>query len=137
MNREITRHSEPEFAGESLADLLSRLASNSAALVRDEIDLVKQELRENFKALRRGIVTAAVGVAVSFVSFLILCAAAVIALAGSLGWPLSALTIGAGLASIGGIIGLGGLRQLKRANLKPEKTTQASKEDKQWLKEKI
>jgi Putative Actinobacterial Holin-X, holin superfamily III len=134
MNNEVIRESKRELVQESLGDLFSRLGSSCAALIRDEIALAKQEIRETLSGLKAGLVLVAVGTTVSFAALLVLCAAAVTGLAELIGWLLSTLIIGIGLASIGAIVVLLGLRLLKRTRVKPEKTIQTLKEDKEWLK---
>ena len=69
-----------------------------------------------------------------FAALLVLCAAVVTGLAYFIGWLLSTVIIGIGLASIGAIVVLLGLRLLRPSKVKPEKTIQTLKEDKEWLK---
>jgi uncharacterized membrane protein YqjE len=121
-------------AQESVSDLLNRLGSSWAALIRDEIDLAKQEVREKLAAFRVALILIAAGATVGFAALLVLCAAVVAGLALLIGWPLSAVIVGIGLAFISGIIVLFGVRLLKRTTVKPEKTIQSLKEDKEWLK---
>jgi uncharacterized membrane protein YqjE len=120
---------------ESFGELLSQLASTSAALIRDQIELAKEEMRENLARLRSGLVTLAVSMVLGLLALFTLCAAAVIGLGILIGIGMSALIIGLGLALIGGIVGSSGIRRLKRARLKPKVTVQSLKEDKEWLKE--
>jgi uncharacterized membrane protein YqjE len=134
MNKQVIGESKRDIDRESLGDLVSRLGSSWAALIRDEVDLVKQELREKVSALKVGLVLMAVGATMCFAALLVLCAAAVTGLAYFIGWLLSTVIIGIGLASIGAIVVLLGLRLLRRSKVKPEKTIQTLKEDKEWLK---
>ena len=46
---------------ESITDLLGKIASGSATLVREELQLARQEMRERFQALTAGAVTTAIG----------------------------------------------------------------------------
>lgn len=129
-----TRNTENNYSErESLGDLLRELATNTAALVRDEILLARQELREKFEGLRSGFISLAIAAATGFAAFLLLCAAAVVGMAHFVGWLLAALIIAIGLALIAALLGLAGLRRFKRTTLKPEKTLQTLKEDKEWL----
>jgi VIT1/CCC1 family predicted Fe2+/Mn2+ transporter len=120
---------------ESFGELLSQLANNSAALVRDEIDLAKQEMSEKVKSFRAGVVTLAVGGLVGLLGVMTLLAAAVIGLAYYVGPGYSALIIGAVLAVAAAIFATVGVGQLKRTSLKPEQTIETLEEDKEWLKE--
>jgi uncharacterized membrane protein YqjE len=129
------RDVENNVPRESFGELLSQLASTSAALIRDQIELAKEEMRENLARLRSGLVTLAVSLVIGLLALLTLCAAAVIGLGMIIGIGLSALIIGLGLAVIGGIAASSGIRRLKRARLKPKETVRSLKEDKEWLKE--
>jgi hypothetical protein len=120
---------------ESFGELLGELANNSAALVRDEIDLAKQEMREKVGVLRSGAITLAIGGLIGFVALLTLSAAAVAGLAHVMDTALAALLVGVVLAVIGGGIAFAGIGRLKRASLKPEQTIETLEEDKEWLKQ--
>jgi Putative Actinobacterial Holin-X, holin superfamily III len=119
---------------ESFGELLGELANNSAALVRDEIELAKQEMTEKVSGLRSGVVTLAVGGLIGFVALLTLTAAAVAGLAHVMDTGLAALLVGVVLAIVGGSITFMGIGRLKRTNLKPEQTIETLEEDKEWLK---
>jgi hypothetical protein len=120
---------------ESFGELLGELANNSAALVRDEIDLAKQEMREKVDVLRSGAVTIAIGGLIGFVALLTLTAAAVAGLAHVMDTALAALLVGVVLAAIGGGIAFAGIGRIKRTNFKPEQTIETLEEDKEWLKQ--
>jgi uncharacterized membrane protein YqjE len=129
------REVEANEPRESFGELLSQLASTSAALIRDQIELVKEEMRENLARLRSGLVTLAVSAAIGLLALFTLCAAAVIGLGIFIGIATSALIIGFGLALVAGIVASLGMRRLKRARLKPKETVRSLKEDKEWLKQ--
>ncbi len=120
---------------ESFRELLGQLASHSASLVRDEIELAKQETREKLQSVWNGTVTLVIGAVLFFVALQALCAAAVIGLSVYMGPGIAALATGGTLLVIGGAIAFLGIRQLKKTTLKPEKTIRSLKEDKEWLKE--
>lgn len=119
---------------QSFRDLLTRLANESAALVRDEIDLAKQEIAEKIKAWRSGLIAIAAASMLGLLGLMSLCAAAIAGLAKVIGPALSALVIGVALAIIGGVVFRGALQHLKRTGLKPEQTIRTLREDKEWLK---
>ncbi len=135
MGRVLTKEDMPTMPRESFGELLSQLANHSASLVRDEIELAKQEMREKLHTLSRGAITLVIGVALAWMALLALCAAVVIALSTYIGPGIAALVTGLGLAVIGGVIAFVGFRQLKKTGLKPEKSIRSLKEDKEWLKE--
>ncbi len=111
-NREIITQRE------SFPELLGQLASNSAAVVHDEIELVIQGVREKTRAVRSGVVTVATGAAVGFAAFLSLCAACIIGLTSYMAPVTAALVTGGVLAFIGVVIVFIGFRQLKKSILK-------------------
>jgi Putative Actinobacterial Holin-X, holin superfamily III len=120
---------------ESFGELLGQLANNSAALVRDEIALAKQEMSEKVSSFRTGVVTIAAGGVVALLGVLALVAATIIGLAHYMDAGLAALIVGVVLALIGGIIAFVGIGRLKRTSLKPKQTIETLEEDKAWLKE--
>jgi cytochrome c biogenesis protein CcdA len=120
---------------QSFGDLLSQLANNSAALVRDEIALAKQEMTEKISSFKSGVIVAAIGAFIGVLAILTLLAAAVIGLGNLIGPGYSALVIGGVLAIIAGIITASGMGRIKQTSLKPEQTIETLEEDKEWLKE--
>ena len=133
--REYDQRSEASLPRESFGELLGQLANNSAALVRDEIELAKQEMSEKVGVLRSGVLVVAVGSIIGLVAILTLTAAAVIGLATLVGPGYAALIIGGTLGIIGGTTAVIGLGQIKRTSLKPRQTIETLEEDKQWLKQ--
>jgi uncharacterized membrane protein YqjE len=119
---------------ESFGDLLTRLATASAALVRDELDLAKQEVREKIKSLRTGAIFTAVAALFGIIAIITLDAALVVGLGKIIGFGLSALVVGIAVAIIAGILAGIGISQFKKTNLKPEETIRSLKEDREWLK---
>jgi hypothetical protein len=120
---------------ESFGELLSQLANNSAALVRDEIALAKREMGEKLERVQSGALTTAIGAIVGLIGLMALTAAAIAGLATIVGVGLSALIIGLALGLIGAALAMKGIGQIKRTSLKPEETIKTLEEDKQWLKE--
>jgi cytochrome c biogenesis protein CcdA len=124
-----------DISRKSIGELIGQLANNSAALVRDEISLARQEMSEKIKSFRSGVVTVAIGAVVGLIAVLTLTAAAVIGLAHLMDAGYAALIVGGVLAIIGGIIAFNGINRLKQTSLKPEQTIETLEEDKEWLKE--
>lgn len=120
---------------ESFGQLLSQLATHSAALVRDEVALARQEMRESARSLRMGIVTLAIGALIGWIALATFAAAAVIGLANLMNPEYAALIVAGALAVVGGGVAMVGINRLKRTNLAPEQTMETLEEDKQWLKE--
>jgi uncharacterized membrane protein YqjE len=128
------RQAQTDLPRESFGELLSGLASTSAALIQDQIELAKEEMRENLARLRSGFVALAFSAVIGMLALATLCAAAVIGLGIFISIGMSALAVGLGLAAVGGIIASVGIRRLKHARLKPKQTVRSLKENKEWLK---
>lgn len=131
----VDRQAQLDSQRESFSELLGQLANNSAALVRDEIALAKQEMSEKITSFKAGVIVLAVGAVIGLLAVLTLLAAAVIGLGNIIGHGYSALLIGVVLAVIAGITSVVGMGRLKRTSLKPEQTIETLEEDKEWLKE--
>jgi hypothetical protein len=89
-------------------------------LIRDEITLAKQEVREKLSAFQLGLIVIAIGAVIGFVALITLCAAVVIALAAYVGAWQAALIVGTILALTAGVTASVGLRQLKQTSPKLE-----------------
>lgn len=120
---------------ESLGELLSDLASHSANLVRDEVALARQELKDKLKTVQSATVVIAVGATLALTALLTFCAAIVLALSKYVQPWQSALIVGAvvGVAALATITA--GIGQLKHTELKPKQTIETLEENKEWLKE--
>ena len=99
---------------ESLTELLRQLASNAAALVHDELELVTHGVHEKVRAVSSGIFTVAAGAAIGFAALLSLCAALIIELTSHMAPVNAALVTAAALALLGVVIVLVGFRKLKK-----------------------
>ncbi len=110
-----TAEKDPTTQRESFTELLGQLASNSAAVVHDEIELVIQKIREKVRTSRSGVMLLAIGAVIGFGAFMTLCAALIIGLTCYMAPVLAALVTGGALALIGVVIILIGYRQLKKA----------------------
>jgi len=104
---------------DNISEMLGQLASNSADVVHDEIELVIQEIREKATAVRSGVVTVVTGAAIGFAAFLSLCAALIIWLSSYMAPVMAALVTGAALALIGVVIAFIGHRQVKKSIRNP------------------
>jgi uncharacterized membrane protein YqjE len=135
MSRDTAQALESERPRESFRDLFGRLADNSVALLRDEIELAKQEMQGKVECVLGGLVTIAIGVIVVQAALLTLCAAAVIGLAPRLGLGSSTLVVGTGLAVIGGVVAFIGSRQLGQTGFKPRKMLQRLQGGPEWSNE--
>jgi uncharacterized membrane protein YqjE len=119
---------------ESIGELISQLAGQSATLVRDEVALAKREVGEKAAAVGADVAIIAVGAVVAFAAILSMCAALIIALSASIGAWQAALAVGVGLTLIATVLVAIGVRRLKREELKPKRTIKEIEENKEWLK---
>lgn len=110
---------------ETLTELIKQLGADSAILVREEMALVKQEIREKIQALRTGALMMCIGLVLSFLACATLWAAFVIWLTAY--WPpdLVAAVTGGGLALIGLIITLAGRMLVRKTTVLPVKSVEA------------
>jgi len=131
----MEQQGEADMSGESIGALLGQLANNSAALVRDELTLARQEMSEKVSAYRSGAITVVIGAALSWIAILTLTAAAVIGLAHLMDAGYAALIVGGVLALVGGIVAMTGINRLKHIDPKPKQTIKTLEENKAWLKE--
>ncbi len=120
---------------ESLGELLGDLATQSASLVRDEVALARQEVREKVKVVQSAAIVVAIGAVFALVSILTLCAAVILVLAQYIKPWQSALIVGAVFAVAAAITIGAGIGRFNRTTLKPEQTMETLEENKEWLKE--
>ena len=134
MRQEALKQADIGVERESFGDLLSRLATASAGLVRDEVELAKQEIREKVQGVRTGVVLAAIAALLGMLALFALEVALVIGIGKVIGYGWSALAVGVAVAIIAGIFARLGIAQFKKTKLKPEETIRSLKEDREWLK---
>ncbi len=116
MNNKVATK-DPATPRSSFTELWGQLADHSAAVVRGEIELAIQGIREKVTAVRSGVLTVAAGVVISFAAFLSLCAALIIELSSYMPPVMAALVTGSALALIGLVIVFIGCKQQKKSNL--------------------
>src|SRR5262245_33612294 len=126
---ELDRTRNTQAPGESFGELLSELANTSAGLVRDEITLARQEMREKASSLRSGILVMSAALILVLIALQTLTAAVIIALTTTVGATNAALIVGSVLAVIGASLALVGLRKIKRTSLRPRQTIESLEED--------
>lgn len=132
---ELDRKRDNPLQRETFGELLSELASNSANLIRDEIQLAKQEMKEKLVEFKAGAMLLAIASVIGLTAILTLTAAAVIGLMKYVGAGYAALIVGGALAIIGCAMGFAGVGKIKSINPRPEQTIETLEEDKRWLKE--
>lgn len=132
--REVDYAAQQAMQRESLGQMLSDLANQSAGLIRDEVALAKQELREKAMLLRSAALLIGTGAVLGLIAALAICAAVIVGLAELVGAWQAALIVGGLLAAVAGVLAFIGIGKLKHSSLKPEQTIETLEEDKEWLK---
>jgi uncharacterized membrane protein YqjE len=123
------------LSSESFTELLGRVASDSATLIREEVALAKQEFKEKMAALRNGAIMVAIGTVLVLFAFVALLAALIIWLTTYMDAATAALITAGGLVLIGAIIAFIGIMLLKKTTSEPIKTVEAiTGEDEGWVK---
>ena len=121
----------------SLASLLSGIVGDAQVLVRQEIALARQEVREEISNAKDAGITLAAAGGVLAVGGLLLVLTLAQALAYFLHWP-----VWAGYGVVGIVLAIGGYillssaqRRMKQINPMPEKTVETLKENVEWIKD--
>jgi len=118
----------------SLGELFGNLSSDMSALMRDEINLAKVELKDEIRdAGKAGGMFGAAALA-GYMTVVLLSFAAAWGLAEVMaaGWAFLIVAVVWGIA--GAVLYLQGRDRLKQVDLKPQQTVQTLKEDMQWAK---
>lgn len=134
---DMQRSSEGQaLSDESVAELVKRAASQTADLVRKEIQLGQVELKDKGRRAGKGVGMLGAAGVVAFYGGGVLIAAAVLGLAEAVEPWLSALIIGIVLLVIAAIVGLVGRKTTTDAlPPKPEQTMASVHDDVEHLKE--
>jgi hypothetical protein len=121
---------------ESVAELVKRAASQTAELVRKEIQLGQAELKDKGRRAGKGVGLLGAAGVIAFYGGGALVAAAVLGLAEAVDPWLSALIIGLVLLAIAAVVGLVGKKTTTEAlPPKPEQTMASVHDDVEHLKE--
>ncbi len=126
---------EPKQPERSLGELIGDLGRDLSTLVRQEIELGREEI--SVEVSKAGKAGAAFGAAagVAFFAAFALVLAAGWALAAVMPTGLAFLIVAVVLGAVAAVLGLRGREQMKTIEPKPEQTIKTLKEDAQWLKE--
>jgi hypothetical protein len=120
-----------------LATLLSDLTAETVLLVRQEMALLKAELREKLNRARRGALGLGVGAMITYSGWLALVAAMVLALSLALPSWLAAAIVGIVIIALGSVFTLISKQRLDAQALLPRRTLRTLREDEAWLRERL
>ncbi len=125
---------QPGMPDSSLGELFSHLTSDLSALMRDEVQLAKVELKEEVSRAGRagGLLGGAAFAGYMFIVTLSFALAWALAEVMAVGWAF--LIVAAIWAAVGGFLYLRGRQQLNAVKFVPEQTVETLKEDVQWAK---
>lgn len=118
---------------QSAIGLLRRLTDELTRLLRQELALATAEIARSMRVMLTAGASLAVGGAVLFTGLLAMLAAAVLGLATVLHPWLAALVIGVAVAVIGIILVSVGIRALDPSTLKPSRTAESLRKDRDVL----
>jgi protein-S-isoprenylcysteine O-methyltransferase Ste14 len=132
MATERERESEP-----SVATLLSGIVADAQELVRQEIALARQEVREEINTAKDAGIKLGIAGAVLAIGGLLLVLTLAQALADLFNWPAWAGygLVGVVLAIVGYFLLSAAQKRLKEVHPVPEKTVETLKENVEWLKD--
>src|SRR5688572_3805847 len=120
----------------SLSELTRQLSDQTTALVRQEVELAKAELREKGKAAGLGAGMFGGAGALGLYALGALTACLILAFATFLDAWLAALVVAAGYGAIAGILALTGRKKVEEGTPPlPEQAIESTKEDVQWTKQ--
>jgi VIT1/CCC1 family predicted Fe2+/Mn2+ transporter len=118
---------------ESLAQLLSDLTDDLTTLLRQELQLVRAEMRvEAAKAARASLMLAAAAILALLALFLVAWAASW-GLAELMPAGLAFVVVGVLVGIVGAVLGVLGRNRIRAVDPVPRTTAQTLKEDRQWL----
>ena len=121
----------------SLGDLFSELATETSALVRQEVALAQVEMTQKAPVIGKNVGILVVGGAIGYAALLAILAAAIIGLALFVPPWAAALIVGAIVGIVAFALISSALKSLKQTSLTPQQTVETLKEDAQWLKHQV
>ena len=122
---------------ESAGSLLARLVHEMTTLLRKEVALAKAEINESIAKVKTSIFAMIAGGAVLFAGAMVTLAGIVLLLAEFIAPWLAALIVGALLALVGYLMLLGGKEKLDMGALKPERTQESLRKDREMITRRV
>ncbi len=122
---------------ESVGTLLSGLIGDLQNLIRGEVALAKTEMREELKTVQSGAVSLGVAAMVGLTGLIVLMLGISSFLTRWISQTQALVLVGAVLLVIAGIAGMMGKQRLGASSLKPDRTIESLKEDKEWASQQV
>jgi hypothetical protein len=122
----------------SLSQLIVDLQRESSTLVRDEVALVRAEVNEKVSQALNGVISLLMGALVAFSALIIvlIAVAELLITLDIVGW-LAYLIVGGVVLIIGVIMLMKGKSNLQPSNLKPERTAEEMRRDREMVREQV
>lgn len=121
----------------SLGELFSELASETSALVRQEVALAQVELTQKATKIGKNVGFLVVGGSIAFAAFQAFLAAVIIGLSYFIPAWTAALLVGVVVAIVAYLLVTMAISNLKNMSLAPQQTVETLKEDAEWLKNEV
>ena len=121
----------------SLADLFKSLTADAGALVREEVNLLRAELKQAGSTLAKDGQKIGIAVGLALLGAFALTAALIVFLGDLLGghYGLSALIVGVVFLGVGAFLAVSAINDVKRRGIMPQQTIASLKEDVAWGKQ--
>ena len=129
-----TTRNHPSVVDRSIPALLRQLAEDGRALVQQEIDLAKLEIRTSVTGIGKNAALIAGGLPLLALGGIVLIVFLILALGRLLGgeYWLSTLIVGGAATLAGLLLLLAGRRGMQRAELRPSSTVASLRENREW-----
>ena len=119
----------------SIGELITELSRETVTLVRQEVQLAKEEMSQKASRVGKNVGFLVVGGVVVYTGVLAIIAAVIIALGHAVSLWLSALIVGLVIAAIGLFLVVKGANTLRQEDPAPQETIETLKEDREWLRD--
>jgi uncharacterized membrane protein YqjE len=130
-------YQDPAYERRSIGELFSNLTANLSTLLRDEVELARNEIKGKASLLGKDAVMVVLGAAILYGGFLSLLAGCIIWLSYAVQPWLAVLLVTMLVLTIGGImVGLG-IKRMKHKDIKPSKAMDSLKENVKWIRQNI
>jgi uncharacterized membrane protein YqjE len=113
MNDNAPDH-DPNALHGSIGELLEKISSDYASLVRDQVSLAKREIGQRMTKLQSGLIMLAAGLVFGIIALMTFCGAMIIAISTVTGPGIATLVIGVLLAIIAVIAAFIGLAHVRK-----------------------
>jgi uncharacterized membrane protein YqjE len=121
-----------------LRELIRQLSEDASELVRQEVGLVKAELRENAKSHAKDATKIGMSIGIGLLGGMAALAFEILGLGALIdNYWLSALIVTVVLLAVAAIMGKGAMNRMKERGLKPKETMETLRADAEWAKREV